>query len=158
MLLRLRTYPLNPALIGVLFGAFFALPAHSASMRIKPGLWQMHTEVIPPFATEALVREATECVSDADSNRSFSQMIGDIQGGDSAQECEITKIDEGDGRATAEMHCELPSIGVTSDASFEIRFTDTEFEMSGVMTATIASQPMATRFSNKGTWTSSDCR
>lgn len=118
----------------------------------------MHTEVKPPFTTEALVREATECVSDADSNRSFSQMIGDIQGSDGAQECVITQIEESEGQAKAEMHCELPSIGVTSDASFEIRYTDTEFEMSGAMTATIASQPMVTQFSNKGTWAGSDCR
>lgn len=142
----------------LLVGAFASAAADSASMRIKPGLWQMHTEVTAPTATQPLVRDATECVSEADAQRSFSEMIGDIQGTANSQECVITEIDEMLGQAVAKMHCDFPSLDVTTDATFEIRYTQTEFELTGEMTTTIAAQSMLTRFANKGTWASDSCR
>lgn len=144
-------------LLIVLLGPLAAVAVQADSLRIKPGLWQMRTEVLTPGATEPLLREAAECVLPENAKRSFSEMIGDLQGADKTQECMITQLDEKDGHATAKMHCELPSLGVTSDASFEIDYTDTQFELSGDMTATIAGLPITTRFANKGTWVGSAC-
>ena len=137
------------------FGA--SAPAWAESMQIRPGLWQMHTEVSNPFAEEPLVQEEAECVTQEEAERSFSEMIAQMQGVGGAQECEVTELEESDGRATAKMHCEFAEIGLSSDATFDVRYTDTEFELNGEMTVAVGGEPMVTRFSNKGTWTSADC-
>ena len=147
----IRGIVLGLALFGV------SVSVWAESMQIRPGLWQMHTEVTNPFADEPLLQEAAECVSQEEAERSFSEMIAQMQGVGGAQQCEITELDESDGRVSAKMHCEFAEIGLSSDAIFEVRHTDTEFELNGEMTVNVGGQPTVTRFSNKGTWPSADC-